>query len=524
VAPDCWRRGACARGERRFEADMSQKHPVLIVGAGPTGLVLAVWLARTGTRFRIADKADGPGQASRAMVVQARTLEFYRQLGFAEEIVAAGLRLKQIHLRQGDAEIATVKFGDIGTKISPYPFALSYPQDEHERFLVKKLTSLGVEIEWKTELVQFHQTDDGVEATLRKDGRTETCPATYLCGCDGAHSVVRQGLGLSFEGGTYEELFFVADVEGKGPTANEDLNLSFGKETLYLVFPLPRKGAFRLIGIVPPESAGKDQIGYEDVRQSVEANIGLKVAKVNWFSKYRVHHRVTDRFSVGRAFVVGDAAHIHSPAGGQGMNTGIGDAINLAWKLAAVAAGSAAPPILDTYESERIGFARSLVATTDKLFQAMVGKGWTAEMFRTLLLPHVAPLLLGWSAVRKAQFRLVSQTRIHYPHSDLSAGKAGDLSGGDRLPWVEDLANFDKLQSLAWQVHVYGKADAAVSQLSKDYGLQLHEFPWTNDCDEAGLKRDAFYLVRPDGYIAAAGTADQTPAAREILDRFKIRG
>jgi 2-polyprenyl-6-methoxyphenol hydroxylase-like FAD-dependent oxidoreductase len=500
------------------------ERPVLIVGAGPTGLVLAVWLARAGTRFRIVSNAEGPGQASRAMVVQARTLEFYRQLGFADEVVAAGFRLKQMHIRRGEAEIATVKFGDIGTKISPFPFALSYPQDEHERFLVKKLRDLGVEVEWKTELVHFQQNADGVDATLKKEGRTESCPATYLCGCDGAHSAVRQGLGLSFEGATYEELFFVADLEGSGPTANEDLNLSFGKETLYLVFPLPRQGAFRLIGIVPPEAAGKEEVGYEDVRRSVEANIGLKVNKVNWFSKYRVHHRVTDRFAVGRGFVVGDAAHIHSPAGGQGMNTGIGDAINLAWKLAAVAAGRAAPHILETYEAERIGFARSLVATTDRLFQAMVGKGWTAEMFRNLLLPHLAPLLLGWSAVRKAQFRLVSQTRIHYPDSELSAGKAGHFAGGDRLPWIDDLTNFDKLKSLAWQVHVYGTASANVSELSKDYGLELHEFPWTDDCKEAGLMRDAFYLVRPDGYIAVAGSADETPAARTILERFRIRG
>lgn len=503
---------------------MSQQRPVLIVGAGPTGLVMAVWLKRAGTPFRIVDKAQGPGQASRAMVVQARTLEFYRQFGFADEVIAAGFQLKQMHIRQGQAEIATVKFGDIGTKISPYPFALSYPQDEHERFLVEKLKNLGVEVEWNTELLQFQQQDDGVEAVLKKDGQTQSCAAMYLCGCDGAHSVVRQGLGLSFEGGTYEELFFVADVEGKGPTANEDLNLSFGKETLYVVFPLPRPGAFRIIGIVPPEAAAKTEIEYGDVRGSVQAHIGLSVSKVNWFSKYRVHHRVTDRFAVGRAFVVGDAAHIHSPAGGQGMNTGIGDAINLGWKLAAVAAGRAAPDILQTYEAERIGFARSLVATTDKLFQAMVGKGWTAEMFRSVLLPHIAPLLMGFPAIRKAQFRLVSQTRIHYPDSELSAGKAGHFAGGDRLPWIQDLANFDTLKSLAWQVHVYGKASDAISKLSRDYRMEMHEFPFSSDCDEAGVARDAFYLLRPDGYVAVAASADETSAARKILQRFQIRG
>lgn len=457
------------------------------------------------------------------MVVQARTLEFYRQLGFADEVVNAGFPLRRMHFRHGDEEIATIEFGDIGTKLSPYPFALSYPQDDHERFLVQKLGELGVEVEWKTRLVRFEQKADGIEAILEKDGQTQCCSADYLCGCDGAHSTVREGLGLTFPGGTYQELFFVADVEGNGPLANNDLNLSFGKESLHLVFPLPRKGAFRLIGIVPPSAADREQIGFEDVRELVRANVALNVTKVNWFSKYRVHHRVTDRFSVGRSFVVGDAAHIHSPAGGQGMNTGIGDAINLAWKLAAVQAGRATPAILRTYEAERIEFAKSLVATTDKLFAAMVGKSWTAEMFRTIFLPHVAPLLLGWSAVRKAQFRLVSQTRIHYPNSELSAGKSGHLAGGDRLPWIEDLANFDTLKSLAWQVHVYGAPSAEVRQLITDYELEFHTLPWSKDCDEAGIERNAYYLIRPDGYIAATGAADDVSSARTILKRFEIR-
>lgn len=496
---------------------------VLIVGAGPTGLILAVWLARTGTRFRIIDKAERPGTASRAMVVQARTLELYRQLGFADEVIAAGFPLKRIRMRQENEQIATVEFAEIGTKVSPYPFALSYPQDAHERFLVEKLRDLGIDVEWKTELTQFRQQADVVEATLKKDGRTETYACDYLCGCDGAKSAVRQQLGLDFPGGTYEELFFVADVEGVGPTAGEDLNLSFGKETLHLVFPLPRKGVYRLIGIVPREAATRQEIGYEDVRSSVETTIGLKVSKVNWFSKYRVHHRVVDHFAVGRVFIAGDAAHIHSPAGGQGMNTGIGDAINLAWKVAAVQSGQAAPAILETYEAERIAFAKWLVATTDKLFQAMVGKGWTAEMFRTLLLPHIAPLLLGWSAIRKAQFRLVSQTRIHYPDSPLSAGKAGHISGGDRLPWIEDLANFDKLKSLKWQVHCYGNATREAWQLAREHGMELEEFEWTKDCDEAGLQQGAFYVIRPDGYIAVAGGAGEVAEAAKVLKRFEIR-
>ncbi len=164
------------------------------------------------------------------------------------------------------------------------------------------------------------------------------------------------------------------------------------------------------------------------------------------------------------------------------MNTGIGDAVNLAWKVGAVVTGKADPMILQTYETERIGFAHSLVATTDRLFQGVAGTGLAAEMFRTMLLPHVVPFVLGFTPVKEAQFKLVSQTRIHYPDSALSAGKAGHVAGGDRLPWVEDAGNYDGLASLAWQVHVYGEAGAGVRRWAEARGLALQVFAWTPGC------------------------------------------
>jgi 2-polyprenyl-6-methoxyphenol hydroxylase-like FAD-dependent oxidoreductase len=495
---------------------------ILVAGAGPTGLAAALWLAKSGARFRIIEKNAGPGLASRAMVVQARTLEFYRQLGIADDVVAAGLKMERVHLREGAREITTLNFGDFGKAISPYPFALSFPQDDHEKFLVEYLKKIGVEVEWQTELTGFEPTAAGVRATLKKGDKTETWEGAYLCGCDGARSLVREALGLKFPGGTYEQLFFVADVEASGPVADGGVNVCVGKRTLYIVFPLRRAGMYRLIGIVPPELSGREDVQYEDIRASVEQHIELKVSKVNWFSKYRVHHRVTDRFSVGRVFIAGDAAHVHSPAGGQGMNTGIGDAVNLAWKLSAVQGRRADPAILETYGAERIGFAHSLVATTDRLFEMMVGKGIAAEMFRTMLLPHIMPWLMGFSLTRKTQFRLISQTRIHYPDSPLSAGKAGHVAGGDRLPWVEEVRNFDALQSLQWQVHVYGQASAGARHFAEGHGLKLHLFAFTQACEDAGLKRDAFYLVRPDGYVAVAGETNASEA-EEVLERFQIK-
>jgi hypothetical protein len=231
------------------------------------------------------------------------------------------------------------------------------------------------------------------------------------------------------------------------------------------------------------------------------------IAKVNWFSTYRVHHRVAHSFRTGRAYLLGDAAHIHSPVGGQGMNTGIGDAVNLAWKLAAVLDGGAVDGLLDTYELERIGFARRLVATTDRVFTVATSPGRLARLVRTRLVPLLLPVIFRLPGVRRFLFRTVSQTGIEYRGSPLSAGAAGSVRGGDRLPWVatgphED--NFETLTSLAWQVHVYGEPRRELTDACAELRLPIHAFAWTPEMSVAGLVRGALYLVRPDGYVALA--------------------
>lgn len=497
---------------------------VLIVGAGPTGLAMALWLAKLGTPFRIIEKNSGPGQTSRAMAVHARTLEFYRQLGFADETVRRGIKTERFRIREGGREVAVLNFGDFGEGLSPYPFVLSFPQDEHERLLGERLSDLGVRIEWNTELAGFTDAGEHVDALLRMGGADEPCRVSFVCGCDGVHSAIRQGLNLKFPGGIYEQMFFVADVAAEGVPVNGDVNFFLSAYEFCLVFPIRSSGMTRLIGIVPREFSGRKDLAFEDMRCHLEKLLDLRVQKVNWFSTYHVNHRVAEHFRVGRAFVAGDAGHVHSPAGGQGMNTGIGDAVNLSWKLAAVLAGKADHSILDTYEIERMAFARSLVSTTDKLFQAMVRENIAGEIVRTMLFPHLLPFLMGFSAARRAQFRLVSQTRINYRHSRLSDGSAGDVHGGDRLPWVDAPGggNFEPLKSLDWQVHVYGKANADLRKAAEDRGIALHEFPWTEHTEKAGLERDALYLVRPDGHVAFADSKQDVEKLRSFLTRFKI--
>jgi 2-polyprenyl-6-methoxyphenol hydroxylase-like FAD-dependent oxidoreductase len=456
------------------------------------------------------------------MAVQARTLEFYRQLGIADEVVAAGFRLDRIHIRNRSRELAVALLGKIGGGISPFPFVLSLPQDDHERLLTERLHAAGHAVEWDTELSSFTQRDDGVSATLRKHGGEESWSGAYLCGCDGAHSAVRHGLGVGFPGGTYDQPFYVADAEADGPWSDHEFTGYLAERTFCLAFPVRRRGMVRFIGVVPEPLQDRDDLTFEDLRGEVEQVTGTRVTRVNWFSHYRVHHRVADRFREGRAFLAGDAGHVHSPAGGQGMNTGIGDAVNLAWKLAAVLGGRAAPSLLDSYEAERIPFARSLVRTTDRIFEAVVGRGLFSRLVRSVFAPVILPLALRLKAARRAQFRLVSQTRIAYPESPLGDGSAGDIRAGDRLPWVEGADNFAPLRSLDWQVHVYGTATAALRGFASDTGMPLHEWSWTPAARNAGLARDALYLVRPDGHVGFARQTQEVEGLRTYLDRFGI--
>jgi hypothetical protein len=236
---------------------------------------------------------------------------------------------------------------------------------------------------------------------------------------------------------------------------------------------------------------------------------------------------VAARFRAGRAFLLGDAAHVHSPVGGQGMNTGIGDAVNLAWKLAAVSNGGARASLLASYEPERIGFARRLVATTDRAFTLVTKQGAVARWVRTRLVPLIFPLLLRLAPVRRFLFRTVSQISVNYRNGPLSVGAAGAVRSGDRLPWVETgpgQDNFAPLTSLMWQVHVYGETRPGVAEVCAELQLPLHHFEWRPGMRRAGLLRSALYLVRPDGHVALADPHANPERLRYYFDERGTAG
>lgn len=503
------------------------RYDVLIAGAGPTGMVLALALARQGIRVCIVDKADGPGTTSRAMAVQARTLELYRPLGLADEVASAGRPNPCINLWVRGKRRAQLSLRDAGARLTPYPYVLIYPQDAHERLLERHLEAAGVGIWRRTELAGFEEKDGQVLARLRRaSGQDVQVEARYLAGCDGARSLVRRRLGTGFGGGTYDHLFYVADVQSRGQAANGEIHLSLETSDFVIFLGYDDHGRGRLVGTVRDERGDQADaagaLGFNDVSRRAMASLGLEVEQVHWFSTYRVHHRVTDHYRggpEGRAFLLGDAAHVHSPAGGQGMNTGIGDAINLAWKLAAVVRGDAPDSLLDTYEQERIAFARKLVDTTDRLFGFVTLDSGFADFVRTRIAPTFASAAYGVRPLREMLFRIVSQTTINYHDSPLSSGVAGRVRGGDRLPWVRrgEVDNYAAPERIDWQVHVYGQAYPDLRAWCGRHGMVLREFEWGIEHDEAGFARNAGYLLRPDGHVALC---DPGASAQELEDYF----
>lgn len=501
---------------------------VLVVGAGPTGLVLALWLTKAGVPVRIIDKTQGPGTTSRALVIQARTLEFYRQLGIDRVAIQRGIDFKAVNLWLRGRKVGRVPFGNVGAAISPFPYALIFPQDLHEQMLVEQLDLLGVQVERGTELVDFTCDGDGVRAQLRsRDGEPEVCDAAYLAGCDGAHSTVRARLGVGFPGGTYADTFYVADIEGTGPVFDGDMHGAIDDSDFIAIFPMQGAGKARLVGAVRKHMQHQQDLRWEDVNQSIMRRLKIKVEAVNWFSTYRVHHRVASHFQQGRIFLLGDAAHIHSPVGGQGMNTGIGDAVNLAWKLVAVLRDAAPVSLLETYAPERLAFAQKLVATTDRAFTFVSAHGRLARRVRLRVVPRLLPFLFRFTFFRRLLFRTISQTAIRYPNSPLSGGQASTIKGGDRLPWVpfKDATgkmtdNFASLTSLDWQIHCYGEAMPELKTMCEARQFPLHVFPCNSAAAQAGLRRNAAYVVRPDGYIGLVDLKAIPAALSAYLDQW----
>src|SRR5215208_3446744 len=371
----------------------------LIVGAGPTGLTLAAGLARFGVQFRLVDRAMDRAHESRALGVQARSLEVLQTLGLGEVLVRRGNASARLLLDLGQRRTAEARLGDFGVADTRFPFILFVSQAETEGVLADHLASVGVVVERGVELLDATPEPDCVRCLLRQpDGKEEQVRVRYLLGCDGAHSTVRKRAGIPFQGDAYLQDFVLGHVEVDGPLERNTLHSFAVGRGVAMFFPLGSPTTWRVIGAAGNEAGRRttSDLSLGELQQLVDGATGggLILRDPAWLSHFRLHHRQAAHYRTGRIFLAGDAAHIHSPVGAQGMNTGIQDAWNLAWKLALVVQGKAVDALLDSYEAERWPVGRRLLRYTDRLFStftSVISGRPLATWARRAVVPHVIP-------------------------------------------------------------------------------------------------------------------------------------
>lgn len=483
---------------------MSERPEILIAGAGPTGLTLAVFLAQAGVPFRIVDPKPGPTDETRAVGIQARTLELFRLVGVTDRLLEQGLIVDRLVFWVRGKPRVRAHVAAFGAGLSEFPYVFNLGQDQTERLLNERLEELGGKVEWNRRVESLRQTQACV-VTEFEDGTSEQF--RFVCGCDGGRSAVRGLIGLGFPGGTYSHRFFVADVHARGDIEAGELNVTLFDNDFMAFFPLKEKDRYRLIGTVPagidPEHATIEQIA-----PHAATLMKGEVKDTRWFSIYNVHHRVASRFQVGRVFLLGDAGHVHSPVGAQGMNTGIGDAVNLAWKLENVVLYAAEEALLNTYAQERMPFAQSLVKTTDRVFELVVRSSPLARFSRLQVFPSLLRFLIKMRGFQLFLFRTVSQIKVNYRDSRLSQGRFGRIQAGERLPYVPRV--YEAIREGRWHVLCFNTDFAPIN------GFKVIRFELTADLRKAGYAKGVC-ILRPDSYVGFAGRNPTLEEARAYV-------
>ena len=543
----------------------------LIVGAGPVGLTMAAALTRHGLVCRIVDKAPAPTDKSKALVVWCRTLELLDQLDLARTFVEAGhpisggsmyadgQRLVHLALTSGD---------------SPYGFPLMIPQSETERLLAEHLARRGVTVERQVELTSLDAGPDGVACALRHlDGREESCRAPWLIGCDGAHSAVRHALGIPFTGEAEPNDWMLADVHVEGPLAADEVSIFWHASGVLAFFPITRD-RFRMIADIGVSTDGANRpdptLADAQARADERGPGGLTLTHPVWLANFRINERKVQDYRRGRVMLAGDAAHIHSPAGGQGMNTGMQDAFNLGWKLALVQRGlGQAEPLLQSYSAERSAVGDQVLQNAARFTTLATLKSPAAQWMRN----HLAPIAGSFQFVRDRIRDEWLELSINYRHSPLSTehwpARAGGPAAGDRLPDAPLTAPDGRQTTLFAAIRggrstvpspprhalllLPGVGDAGRTSALLDVAAGAsRNFPdavsahliapagaaapradtsalarWVDADGRAhrtlGATNRALLLVRPDGYVGYRGQPADSDALAAHMDRYLVR-
>ncbi|MET0403652.1 MAG: FAD-dependent monooxygenase [Cystobacter sp.] len=546
------------------EARSTRECEVLVVGAGPTGLMAATLLKRRGVEVRIIDERAEASRESRAFAIQARSLELFLGIGLADALLARGVVNTGIDFFVSGRRSGGLDLDAADSPDTPYQFIFMLPQSETEVLLIEELTRQGVRIERGIKVSGLEQDAHGVvtRGTTAEGGAFQARSA-YVVGADGAHSIIRKSAGLTFEGRKYAQSFLLADCRVEWPLDHHRFRVFLNGETIGLFLPLRGSGLSRVMVTDP---SGKADAGgteaapleLEEIQAAFVAASGQAVTlkDLTWGTRYRVHQRGVDRYRVGRVFVAGDAAHIHSPAGGQGMNTGLQDAANLAWKLAAVLRGGAEDGLLDTYDAERLPVGKQVLATTDRLFSAAAGKtGWEATVRDWIARPLSATISKLAPAQHRA-FRMFSELDIAYEkgpfvaEGSVSEGRGGpavgarapnariarhsdvfDLLGGYRfnvLALSRKALDREETKQLSARLGALGSGSNGIAAhlvTRVPAGKDPHAvFVESADVFDAygleGREAQALYVVRPDGYVCWRSDGLDIDACQRFLSRF----
>jgi 2-polyprenyl-6-methoxyphenol hydroxylase-like FAD-dependent oxidoreductase len=529
---------------------------VLVVGAGPVGLTMAGELTRYGLLVRIVDQNAARTDKSKALVLWSRTLEMLERMSGTEQFVAAGLKAPAANIWAGSERIA---HADVAGIDSPYNFILLLAQSETERVLEEYLATLGVKVERRTQLVSFVARENGVSCTLRgaaasakvagasssapqeaskaappattpattQDTEAEIVEAKWLVGCDGAHSTVRHALGMEFEGEKLLSDFVLADVQIAGVPGEPAINIYWHADGVLALFPMVG-GRFRMIADVGASPAGnkpgaeaaqnRPDPTLEEVQKILETRGGpqMRASDPRWMASFSINERKVKDYRAGRVFLAGDAAHIHSPAGGQGMNTGMQDAMNLAWKLALVTRGFCVPePLLDSYSSERSGIAKLVLEATGKATSIAVWRGRVAQTVRN----HVAHWIFGLAPARQTMANVLSEISVGYPQSPLSVGGVHvnhAPEAGKRAPLRSGEAPVGAGRTPLFAV--FAEGESAARPVLDRYARIV----------EANLRAPyapgGIWVVRPDGYVGLVAKAGDWNAVEQYFQKFAPAG
>ncbi len=506
--------------------DVVKTTEVLIVGAGPVGLMLACLLSFYKIPCRIIDKKKAPCGYSGAMVIHARTLEVFRQMGIADLVQQQGTRVQALSVFIEGQKKTSFHAGSTGEKISPYTSMLLLEQKKTEKLLLDFLSGKGIMVEWETELVDSVQTADHVEAVVLDPGGTrDSITSSWLAGTDGGQSTVRTLLGIPFPGKTHRLNLSIMEVDAGIDLKENEAGFSFSKRATTGFFPLP-DGKWRIDAALNRFHGRKKFVTFKDVQQYFGYDTGIKtvVRHPKFFSVFRSHGRVASLYTSGRCFLAGDAAHLFTPVGAQGMNTGLQDAHNLAWKLAMVAGGKVVPDILFTYKDERKPVAQKVSHDSDRFLKLAASPGFFYKLIRRFLLPPFMKMFFKMMEKRKVNefvFNKISGTGISYKSNLLNVDFSGEKfhpgpNSGDRLPYLrywnkkQEVHIQDMVDPAAFLLLVFpGHGDAEdLLKLTGKYStvLKAQLIRLSDETKDLyislGIKSTGWILVRPDQYVA----------------------